>query len=273
MSLILDALNRSRDDEHPVPSLATQHDVQERGWNPGHVLLGLALLVAITVIVWLLLAREPSQPEVVMRESATVAPVVPQVSPPEPAASAEPPPEIKTAPLVPAEQPAVEVAPQQENPESDKTAVAVYEAMPDPAISALYQQESAQSQAAGPASVKSQPITEPEPAREEQPVDLEKMLTQAQSDLEDTRLSEHPAPFISALSQQTKDGIPTIFYERHDYSGKKGQSQVVLGGRTVKAGGTLPSGVRVDEILPDSVVLSYKGTQFRLRALNSWVNL
>jgi len=31
--------------------------------------------------------------------------------------------------------------------------------------------------------------------------------------------------------------------------------------------------MRVEEILSDSVVLDYRGTQFRLRALNSWVNL
>jgi hypothetical protein len=38
-------------------------------------------------------------------------------------------------------------------------------------------------------------------------------------------------------------------------------------------GGSPVPGMKIEEILPDSVVLNYQGTQFRLRALNSWVNL
>jgi hypothetical protein len=91
--------------------------------------------------------------------------------------------------------------------------------------------------------------------------------------MENAELAEHPAPFIADLSQQTKDGIPTIFYRRHSYSGNSANSQVVLNGKELRVGGRPAAGVKVDEILPDSVVLSFQGTQFRLRALNSWVNL
>ena len=80
-------------------------------------------------------------------------------------------------------------------------------------------------------------------------------------------------PFLTELSQRTKDEIPTIYYQRHDYSGDSSRSSVVLNGETVRVGGSPAPGVRVDEILPDSVVLDYRGTQFRLRALNSWINL
>ena len=122
-------------------------------------------------------------------------------------------------------------------------------------------------------------VTEPAPqntaadTRQEEPIDIEKMILKARQDLENAALAEHPAPFISDLSHQTKDSIPTIFYERHDYSDDQAQSSVVLGGKTLKVGGSPGAGVKVEEILPDSVVLSYRGTQFRLRALNSWVNL
>ena len=47
----------------------------------------------------------------------------------------------------------------------------------------------------------------------------------------------------------------------------------MLNSKSVKVGGNVAPGVEVDEILPDSVVLDYRGTQFRLRALNSWINL
>ena len=61
-------------------------------------------------------------------------------------------------------------------------------------------------------------------------------------------------------------------YLRHDYSGDPARSSVHINGKTLRAGGSV-GGVKVVEILPDSVVLEYKGSRFRLRALNSWVNL
>ena len=47
---------------------------------------------------------------------------------------------------------------------------------------------------------------------------------------------------------------------------------MVINGKTLRAGASA-GGIKVEEILPDSVVLEVKGTRFRLRALNSWVNL
>jgi hypothetical protein len=47
---------------------------------------------------------------------------------------------------------------------------------------------------------------------------------------------------------------------------------VVINGKTLRTGASA-AGVKVEEILPDSVVLEVKGNRFRLRALNSWVNL
>ena len=79
-------------------------------------------------------------------------------------------------------------------------------------------------------------------------------------------------PFLATLSQQTKDSIPTLMYQRHDYSGSPGKSRVLINGKTLGSGASV-GGVKVAEILPDSVVLEFKGTRFRLRALNSWVNL
>ena len=75
------------------------------------------------------------------------------------------------------------------------------------------------------------------------------------------------------LSQQTKDDIPTLYYQRHDYSSDTNTSSIVLNGAPYKAGESPLPGMKVEEILTDSVVLNYRGTQFRLRALNSWVNL
>lgn len=108
---------------------------------------------------------------------------------------------------------------------------------------------------------------------EEEPVDIEEILLRAKEEMNQGDLVEHPAPFLVDLSQRTKDEIPTIMYQRHNYGGDSSRSSVVLNGKTLRAGGNAASGVTVDEILSDSVILSFRGTQFRLRALNSWVNL
>ncbi len=50
-------------------------------------------------------------------------------------------------------------------------------------------------------------------------------------------------------------------------------SSVVINGKELHVGGSAAAGVKVEAILPDSVVLSFDGRKFRLRALNSWVNL
>lgn len=150
-------------------------------------------------------------------------------------------------------------------------------------VAALYRQQqlarrevpaaASAKQAAGPeVYTAAEPAAPAARAVQEQPIDIGELLEMAEDELENARLAEHPAPFLSALSQQTKDTIPTLLYQAHDYTGRKADSFVLINGKTLKPGDS-SKGVRVDEILPDSVVLSFQGTQFRLRALNSWVNL
>lgn len=106
----------------------------------------------------------------------------------------------------------------------------------------------------------------------ESSVDIAALAAAAEQALEDVRLAEHPAPFLGELSQQRKDAIPTLMYLQHDYR-QDGGSSVTINGQQASAGQSVGRGVRVEEVLPDSVVLSQDGEQFRLRALNSWVNL
>lgn len=91
--------------------------------------------------------------------------------------------------------------------------------------------------------------------------------------MRNVQLTGHPAPFLADLSQQRKDAIPTLLYSSHDYRDDGGQSSVRINGTVATAGQNLGKGVAVEEILSDSVVLRYEGQVFRLRALNSWVNL
>ena len=283
MSLILDALNRSRQDSAPVPGLATEHfgESPQQGWRK--YLPWSALLVALLIIGALLLERGDPAPVAVMDPAPVMVPE-PEVAPPpaapaipeqEPAAIATPPPAAadtitEASPV----EPAVGV-----QPPAPSAGV-------DPAVTQLYSQGAPDSRPVAQSTAVDEPpgpqpeappeaveVTEPEPTlvQQEQSVDIEKLVLQAQEEIENARLAEHPAPFVSELSQQTKDAIPTVYYQRHDYS--DAGSTVVLNGKSLKVGGSPAPGMKVNEILPDSVVLNYRGTEFRLRALNSWINL
>lgn len=297
MSLILDALNRSRSEQGEVPNIQTVHTgdggtagSDRRAWG-----LAAALIVALAVIAWLLLGRSGEDPAPIAELDPPKAlpakqPSAPATQPPAPQPQA---PEIvagtaaaEAKVAVAAPQVVAEPSPTAVTKELDKPA-----AQPDAAVSALYADTAPETVQAPAATTKTEPraAVKPEPKKrepevvektaerstavaEEEVVDIEQIIQRAESELEDARLAEHPSPFISSLSQQTKDSIPTLIYERHDYSGIPGKSRVVLNGKTLSAGGN-SRGVKVEEILPDSVVLDYQGTSFRLRALNSWVNL
>ena len=307
MSLILDALNRSSQNTDQVPGLATQHYVENNagGSRGRRYLPWLALLVSLLVIGWLVLDRMSPPPVVAEGTMIAPAPIPVQTPTPEtPAAQAaaivrtSKPATIETQGSTPAQAPAAtkltlveeaeaiaeaiaeeETAAQIQVPQGDSSVADLYRQQPAPAaIPATPAIQSEPGPKARPAAApavaqRPSPVDDVEAGREEQPIDIEKMVLKARNELENARLQEHSAPFIADLSQQTKDSIPTIFYERHDYSDDKSQSSVVCNGKTLKVGGSPAAGVKVDEILPDSLVLNYRGTQFRLRALNSWVNL
>jgi general secretion pathway protein B len=298
LSLILDALNRSRQDTDAVPGLATQHysDNPEPGGNKLRQYLPWgALLLALGIIALLVLERE--------LRTVAVPDVAPIAAPgPAPAAPASVVPEVKTevktqapSPVELTATPAAPGAALQEKeqaappPGITESVAPAAQTLPatdrvDESVARLYQQppvtnpESAPARAnAAPANPPDTAATEPDAAgsanREEQPIDIEKLILKARDELANADLDAHHAPFIADLSQHTKNDIPTIYYQRHDYSGDSARSTVVLNGKTLKVGGTAAPGVKVEEILPDSVVLDYRGTQFRLRSLNSWINL
>jgi len=290
VSLILDALNRSRQDDGQIPSLATQHyeEVVEGHRNRHQLVLVLALLSALSVIGWLLWDRE-GDAEVVMPaaapgslSTAVPSPQLPPAAPAAPSSVTIAPDQAATRiePAPAAEIPPVE-RPVSDGEGSDQPATSPQPVSATPGVAELYRQQAPAQPAAASAAEPVASVEEPTPARpaaatpvrEEQPIDIEALVGQAQAELADAKLEQHEAPFISKLSQQTKDGIPTILYQRHDYSGTAVKSTVVLNGKTLKVGARAAAGVTIEEILPDSVVLSYKGTRFRLRALNSWVNL
>jgi len=289
MSLILDALNRSRQDKEHTPGLGSHHPTDTAlvaaqggiGWVQWLLVAGLAL--AVLVIGWLLFDRMspaahlPADTDGRLPVSEAVPTVVTVPARTVPVAVREtlqvqqtPAPQREKIPEVPAS-PAVTFSPQErslrDTPKQESTPPTV-----DSSVAALYQQQG-QVDSEAPAAKRSASANLPEVTSvEEEAVDIEKLVMEAQAELADARLPDTGVPFLATLSQQTKDAIPTLMYQRHDYSGKPGKSSVLINGKTLNTGASV-GGVKVVEILPQSVVLEFKGTRFRLRALNSWVNL
>jgi len=289
MSLILDALNRSRQDEDQVPGLATQHyELAEKTNRPAwqKILPWIGLAAALAVIAWLLSERVQEAPV----ENLPIAEKLAPAAVVKPAVKVEPEPVVRipepTAPMPDqlSKDPLQATASSDPAGERPVKTADVKGPAADPVVSALYQQEkagktpvaaptAAQGQSAAAAAPQAEAWEKAQAKVEENPIDLEAMVARARDEIENANLAEHPAPFISDLSQQTKDAIPSVFYQRHEYNGSSANSQVVLNGKELRVGARPAPGIKVEEILPDSVVLSFQGTEFRLRALNSWVNL
>ncbi len=260
MSFILDALDRSRREREahaadPVLPAADASAAASAG-VPWVAFLLLALACALAAIAWLWISRMPGA---------------------EPAVAA--PPEQPPALEVPAAQPAT--APSQDKP------VAV--TVPDPSgtrVSSLYREARAASTPAVATAPRERPLearpresdavadARPDEGGKEQTGEpaVEAMVARAEAAMDNLGLAEHPAPMLEDLSQAVRDSIPTLIYSQHDYRAAGGESSVFIN-RERRRRGDSTAGVRVQEILPDSVVLDYRGTVFRLRALNSWVNL
>ena len=303
--MLLDALRRSRENDTPgsgSPSVDSQHYVESESavfpaWRKG--LLALAILILLSCALWYRYAS--------VNESAN--PGVP--SPPGNDGSvteARP----AMTPVMPPPAPTVSDASSEvADPEQQRRIAALYQSAAansgEEVVKAAAEGEDAQAQqgsveasraggvqasadgaslpeAVGSNPVRSEPVDEPSvqgnrdeltaaegEAAGEDNLDIAELLRRAQSELGRPVLEPHDAPLLENLFQQQKDGIPTLMYTLHDWV-PGGPSRVVLNGQALQVG-QQHGGVRVEEILSDSVVLNWRGIRFRLRALNSWVNL
>jgi general secretion pathway protein B len=274
MSLILDALNRSqaeRGSEGHIPGIDTQHWVEPLPytgrWQRG--LPWLALCLALLVIVWLLFSRNGEPQEVAAKVSAPIAAQAPVEARLVSTQAKRVEPEISRVPnsvAAPVDDLAVSEREILQQSTGNSAAVADLYSATDASVALL--------PAAGTGS-QAQAIEKSvaRPRENEQAIDIAKMVNLARREAKNVQLSEHPTPFLAQLSQQIKDQVPTIYYTQHDYSSIAAQSSVILNGELVQLGGSVAGKIKLLEILPNSIVLSDRGTEFRLRALNSWINL
>ena len=287
MSLILDALNRSRQDKDSVPSLATHHAVEKVASDKRQYLPWVVLSVALVIIGWLMMARL-FNPASDIEIAASAKPVMQATTnadasdfsaDKEEAAVEEPLVEFVVDSQAPAPVTAG-LAANSAEPGISSAVVSTETKTPisppvveDSAVAQLYQNQNLADDAGVRNQTSSAALDLYAESRVEEPIDIAQVLKSAREEMKDANLDQHSVPLLATMSQQTKDNIPTLYYQRHDYSTNVAISAVVLNGEALKVGGSPAQGMKIEEILPDSVVLSYQGTQFRLRALNSWINL
>ena len=284
MSLILDALRRSETEKKGIPSLSMVDDIPRApsrfpksimGWGAG----SLAVLLIVFGFQWF----EQEDPagsaphgavdaEVGVTNSPEAAPTTELRGPPEqtPTLAAVNPP------------PATVVEPPQSQGLDAETRAALNRAMWQDAdassrVVASEKNEGEVLQAEGlpqrpidPVG-RSAPSATTEPPADAPALDLQEVMERLAREAGEVALSPHPVPLLENLTQQQKDGVPTIIYSAHQVGGNT-PAFVELNGSRLREGESR-DGIRVVEILSDSVILAVSGTQFRLKALNSWVNL
>ncbi len=248
MSLILDALNKSEQDrpeQETTPGLQTIHHTapqEQRRWLWMAWPVATVIFASLALGLWMGRAPDAPRPQ--------PAPVVSTpVIAPVPVPLAEP--------VLAVQETVLEAPPPEVLPEPT---VVIAEPAPtaDNGVAALYA-----------------PVVEEVPVVEDTPtaIDIDALAQAAEQALAERLAVEHNVPFISELRQSTKDEIPTVFFTVHRWSSSPQDKDVVLNGKTYHEGDLVKPGLRLTEILKDSIVLDYRGTEFRLNSLNSWVNL
>ncbi|TCO78415.1 general secretion pathway protein GspB [Chromatocurvus halotolerans] len=259
MSFILDALERSRQERDAddarlaAAACLAKQQAPRSPWVPV-LLLGLGL--ALAVIAWLLLSRPDAVDGSRGQNAVATPPAAARLTPPVPLPVPSAP---RSAPPSSAEIPAASNA--------DAAGDAVRDLYRDARASpAPDKEDELPGEASDDAAADDEAVAETQAE-----ADIDALVARAEAALDSRELAAHPAPMLEELSQAFRDGVPTLMYSQHDYR-SSGESAVFIN-RERRREGESVDGVSVREILPDSVILSYRGTVFRLKALNSWVNL
>ena len=294
MSLILDALKRSEQAESPIAYAPT--DAHQGAVGPRPIvaaLLGGALLGA-GVVTWFLLLSPHD--ELALRPSASALQSTAGGRERLPAADDEPMRlnpssagqlrngQVDSLSIADSAKRRINVAPLEASSSSRRVETTPTEAAAAVAELNAQMWSDSQSAAGGSANVEASEsvatqLTDTENAPSEAadrgsiapPIDLEKAIAQAAWAMGDRTLVPHAATMIENLSQQQKDGIPTLIYSAHNFQAD-GSATVTLNGQRLKVGERAGQ-VAVRDILVDSVILDSSGTIFRLTALNSWINM
>lgn len=259
MSFILDALKRADQERRQdgTPSIAIAHSIapdepltDRRTYTMGLMWVGSALAVVV-LAVWISVTLSTRLSIQALSDSPVTSVITAEIidTPRNVTATSRP-------------QPATS------KPTLDQNQALATDTLPHPEISALYQAADTTNNTSKAVQrlyipeVPEPAVAPPQPAKVERP----KPSPRAQE-----LLAAH-IPQIHELPRALQQSIPSIHYRDHHFHNGP-DSRVVLNGQELRVGAQLDQDLRVDDILDDGVVLSFKGQSFKLRARNSWINM
>lgn len=266
MSLILDALNRAereRKKTQDIPDLQTVHEplpataAPSSGRNTVFVILGV-MVVGLLVVMVYLFAR-PSE-----------------VAPPVMQSTAEPGAQPVNSPARVSPASTVNVAPAESGSPHRKPSVTERAAAPAPGadaasqpdLDALYASARAEDKPKDPVTslyAETPEIKSPAVTRNETVAALPPVAVRNYDSLINI-------PDIGDLPWGFRQEIPSINYIRHNFD-VGGSSSVVINSKAHYAGSNLAPDLVLEEIYVDGAIFQFKQIKFKLRALNSWVNM
>ena len=233
MSYILDALRKSQQTRQPGPAPVTRGAVHNisfsfptGGW---WLALGIVLLTGMLVaaiLFWLgALDRLPE-------------PVTPPVASEPPAAAPE---AVTNAPIEKTLSPPDMPAPNKTAPVSD---LAEQAKLPVPAVPAKKPVA---------ARAKKKPTTSPRPS-----------VARSTSSASAVPMIADDTPLLQQMPEEFQRALPPLAVTIHVYSHDESQQILFLNNREYLKGSQIDGGIRVEDIVPDGVVLSFRGERFKL---------
>ena len=247
MSLLLDALNKAdqeRKRNEANPSIHSNHG-QAGDHNTRTVSIVVIAGVVIGIVILLVAIYWLGQRSTVTAtQVTTTTSAMPQTSTPKTASASQP--AINIQPIAP--------APTPENPLEEQTS--------DEDVASLYELNTQ--------------IPEPEaqaPAAEPIAITPNNSNGNAEPALSTpTSINQFAnLPDLHDLPNQVLVKIPSLNYSEHNYNNIGGS--VKINGEIKHANDQLAPGVVIDKILEDGMILHLENYSFKMRALNSWVNM
>ena len=246
MSLLLDALNRAdqeRKRNEATPGIDSNHEQRlddEPRQNPvlfiAAIVVGILILAAI--VYWL--GQRSAAPVSSATNTSSAAKTVTANSAPSNAEKkvevVEPTPEVENAPA------------------------------PDESVTSLYQQTQV------PETNTAITISTPQPDQAQAAVDPAPAPEAAPPPTEPTSITQYTnMPELHNLQKDILEKVPTLTYSEHHYD--VNDSSVKINGHIFHVNEQIAGGITIDRILPDGIILNIEGHPFKMRAMNSWINM
>lgn len=80
------------------------------------------------------------------------------------------------------------------------------------------------------------------------------------------KIASGPLPLLRDMPDEFRRAVPPVHLDVHVYADDPADRFVLVGLKRYHEGDRMQSGIRLEKITPDGMVLSYQGTRFRVRA-------